>query len=232
MVRGFERSGIGGGESGAGGLSGSLGGVLNGDILSSSLSPAASGAKVSLTRRSGVAGMVFCENILGLPARLIGGGIGAEVKGLSGGSFCGSIAERDDELIASLGRFRISSEGVADLLGILKFRTALDGELEREEIWFLTSSYDCREDITNVFCASKCLGGELGESTVTNGGDLGGEPRGERGGEIGPIDIGHTLEEFLGTSSEALPSILLLSGGASKLLWPEGRRGAFAVVGV
>jgi len=46
------------------------------------------------------------------------------------------------------------------------------------------------------------------------------------------MDIGRTLEVFLGTSSEVLPSILLLSDRESKLLGPDGRRGGFAVVGV
>lgn len=64
-----------------GGLSGSLGGVLKGDTRSSSFSPAASGARVSLTFLSGVDDTVLFEKILGLPARLIGGGIGVEPEG-------------------------------------------------------------------------------------------------------------------------------------------------------
>lgn len=63
-----------------GGLSGSLGGVLKGDTRSSSFSPAASGARLSLTFVSGVAETVLFEKILGLPARLIGGGIVAELE--------------------------------------------------------------------------------------------------------------------------------------------------------
>jgi hypothetical protein len=84
------------------------------------------------------------------------------------------------------GVCRASIAGVAEREGVLKARgTPLVGEPARELVGLRNSSLEGLADTLRLESESENLGGDRGESTVTRGGDL--------GGDIGPIDTGRNF---------------------------------------
>lgn len=105
------------------------------------------------------------------------------------------------------GNWRVLNEGVGVRLGILKARgRLLVGDPERELGVFARDSFEaCRE--TNGLAAILCFGGEPGASTVTSGG--------ERGGDRGPIDTGRSF----GVLDRDTGPLLSPSGSKCALGW-------------
>lgn len=182
MPLGFEAMGNAGGDGfGALVLPALLGGVLNGDMRSSS---DLAGSRLAL----GFAVVsIDCgfEGILGLPARLTGGGMGgAEAVGRS--LFRGSPAVLEPVGVAESGF--ASGAGVPFLLANFQGLdvTGVDGE----------SRAACdvgRDGRGERIGGARFAGGDLGELTVTLGGERVRERVGERGGEKATMDVGRGL---------------------------------------
>lgn len=80
----------------------------------------------------------------------------------------------------------MSRAGVGVLLGILNGLTRLlVGDPALEVAVLLKDSFEGCADMKGLRATAACLGGEPGESTVTRGGD--------RGGDRGPIDTGRSF---------------------------------------
>lgn len=147
-----------------------LGGVLNGEVLSPRPSKAGSGAKVDL-----VVGSAECDllGILGLPARLMGGGTGGvEAAGLVRSKdplLRGSTEETTAEFDGRNGF--PSKVGVDVRLGILKNLPPLEcGEPRAGDSNDARGSG--REGRGACIGLSGLFAGDLGECTSTLGGDL------------------------------------------------------------
>jgi hypothetical protein len=151
-----------------------LGGVLNGEM--SAASDVASGARFA--RAEGSAESDF-GGILGLPARFTGGGTGgAEDTGRS--PFRGSLAGPLPVCVGNIGFASIA--GVPLRLGILRNLFPLEadeGESNAACAVGRSGWGECMGDVED-------FGGDLGDWTVTFGGDL----VGDLGGEKAIIDVG------------------------------------------
>lgn len=181
---GFEAMGNAGGDGlGAFALPALLGGVLKGEMRSSS--DLAAGSRLA----RGFAGVsIACglAAILGFPARLTGGGIGgADETGRSG--LRDSPDTLDPVAVAESGF--ASGPGVPFRLAILKGFDAADGEGE--------SSAACdlgRDGRGERMGGVMPPGGDLGDWTVSLGGERVRERVGERGGEKATMEVGRGLE--------------------------------------
>lgn len=187
MPFGFEAMGNAGGEGfGAFALPALLGGVLKGEMRSSS--DLAAGSRLALGRAVAVSTGCGLLGIFGFPARLTGGGIGgAEAVGRS--LLRGSPGTLDPVVVADSGF--ASRPGVPFLLTILKgFEPfgAADGEGE--------SRAACdfgREGRGERMGGVMLAGGDLGDWTVTLGGERVRDLVGERGGEKATMEVGRGL---------------------------------------
>lgn len=165
---------------GSGELAPLLGGVLNGEILSSSGSVVLAGASDSLTCLA--AGPLL--KIFGFPARLIGGGSFGDGAGLSGSLLTGTADEgfkRGAECGGRAGESFLLGGGSGGFLGI--------GDAGRDILHCPLSPWGPPNDNGVNGRRSDVFGGDPGDSTITFGGD--------RGGDRGPMEIGRGREEFL-----------------------------------
>lgn len=166
-----------------------LGGVLNGEVLSPRPSKVGSGANVDLA-----VGSAECDllGILGLPARLMGGGTeGVEAAGLVRSKdplLRGSTEETATEFDGRNGF--PSKAGVDVRLGILKNLPPLEcGEPRAADSNDARGSGSGREGRGACIGLSGLFAGDLGECTSTLGGDL----VADRGGENAIIEDGRAL---------------------------------------
>ena len=146
--------------------------MLNGDIRSSYLFPAVSGANESLTFLSAKdAG--WPPKLPGFAARFTGGGTGEWPRLRVGFSGSAEVCEAGNVIVRGCGL------GVAERLGILKFRKPPNGDSERDVPGLRNSSNDVRLESGERGRGSFDFDGGRGESTVTTGGvhlgDFGGE---------------------------------------------------------
>lgn len=181
---GFMSSRMGGGEaSGSGELGSLLGGVLNGDTLSSAGSTVLLGASESLTCLV----LTVLLNILGFPARFMGGGSCVDGMGLSG-SACNVAGVVDFKIGVAAGL-----PGDVVLGGGTCGGSRGRGEGDRVACALLS----CGPASVNgvIGRRSEVFGGDRGDSTMTFGGD--------RGGESGPMEIGRGLDGLLEGASGA-----------------------------
>jgi hypothetical protein len=167
--------------------------VLKGDALSKCDSASWSGASVDPGPGSPDGGLL---NSFGFPARLMGGGTGGAIERSKVPLLRGSPAGLAVEVAK---RGFPSSAGVAARLGILKdfvpFETGVPGEGESKEVWG-----KFRAGNGEYIWGSNDFGGDWGDSTVTQGGDL----VGSLGGENATMDIGRGFGVLHGVGG-ALP---------------------------
>ena len=173
---------VGGDEFGALALPALLGGVLKGEMRSSSDLAAGSRLTLGFATVSTDCGLVA---IFGFPARLTGGGIGG--ADAVGRSFLRGSPEILEPVAVAESGFA-SRPGVPFLLAILNGLDSTGGEGE--------SSAACEvgregrgERIGGVLLA----GGDLGDCTVTLGGDCVRDRVGDLGGEKATMDVGRGL---------------------------------------
>jgi hypothetical protein len=190
MPLGFEARGRAGGEGfGAFALPALLGGVLNGDMRSSS---DFAGSRLALGFAMVSIDCGF-EGIFGLPARFTGGGMGgAEAVGRS--FLRGSPDTLDPVAVADKGF--ASGPGVPFLLPSFQGFDTIGVEGE--------SSAACdvgRDGRGERIGGVRFAGGDLGELTVTLGGERVRERVGDRGGEKATMDVGRGLGLLQGARS-------------------------------
>lgn len=185
MLFGLDAMGsVGGDGFGAFALPALLGGVLKGEMRSSS--DLAAGSRLTLGF-AGVSTDGGLGAILGFPARLTGGGIGgAEAVGLS--IFRGSPEVLDPVAVAESDF--TSRPGVPFLLAIL---SGFEAAGESRAAWAV--GRDGRGDRMGGF---RPAGGDLGDWTVTLGGERVRERVGDLGGEKATMDVGRGLEVLQG----------------------------------
>lgn len=184
---------VGGERSGAFVLPALLGGVLKGEYRSSS--DLAAGSRLALGR---AAGSMACGllGIFGFPARLTGGGMdGAEAVGRS--PFWGSPGCAEPVVVAESGF--ASSPEVPFLLAVLNSLEPFErAGREGESSAACDSGAEGRGERTGGF---ECGGGDLGDWTMTLGGDRVRERVGERGGDKATMDVGRGLGLLHGARS-------------------------------
>lgn len=180
MPFGFDAMGNVGGEgSGALALPALLGGVLKGEMRSSSDLP--TGSKLALGFAVASAGSGLAA-IFGFPARLTGGGMGgADAVGLS------PLRESPDVLepVAVAESDLTSVPGVPFRLAVLK---VLEATGESSAAWGVG-----REGRGERMGGVQPPGGDLGDWTVTLGGERVRERVGDLGGEKATMDVGRGL---------------------------------------
>jgi hypothetical protein len=180
----------GGGELGALALPALEGGVLKGETRSSSDFAAGSRLALGFTAVCTDCGLLI---ILGLPARLTGGGIGG--ADAVGRSFLRGSPEMLEPVAVADSGFA-SNPGVPFLLAILNGFDATAGEGE--------SSAACdvgRDGRGERMGGVPPAGGDLGDCTRTLGGDRVRARVGDLGGEKATIDVGRGLELLQGARS-------------------------------
>lgn len=228
-----------GGEGERNPLSSLLGGVLNGESLSSADALPVSGAREAFPGFPDVPAMVLPETeagllgILGLPARLIGGGppaLEASEGDLAPNSlsdvvdvdFNGSGEEAVFGFACKKGAWRASMAGVVALLCPRKCRKEpVCGEPERGD----GDGCGCCGTLRGVGAfgsGSWKLLDDLGELTVTRGGDLEGDLGGELRGDSWYMEIGRAL-----LASTDMPRVSGVRGGAYSPLGDVLRRPTF-----